>query len=149
MTQVITAGDILVQGGTYLPGSLRLQTQSDSNEWTAVSDNRTTFEKAVQEEGWTFFFLAGEIKATVFGFDKEKALRSAVQHLIKDVKFQHCNSLEIMQITNKSFFRVPYVSVSAHVRHLQKGLLFSGRVSDAQSGASSRDSTSKRRLTAL
>ena len=71
MTQVITAGDILVQGGSYLPGSLRLQTQSDSNEWTAVSDNRTTFEKAVQEEGWTFFFLAGEIKATVFGFDKE------------------------------------------------------------------------------
>jgi len=127
MTEAIAAGDILVQDGTYLPGSLRLRAQSGSNGWTAVTDNRSAFEKAVGEEGLTFFFMAGEIKATVFGFDKEKALRSAFQHLIRNVKSQHCNSIEITQVMRKSFLNVPYVSVCAHARHLQTGLSFSGR----------------------
>ena len=69
--------------------------------------------------------MAGEIKTTVFGFDKQKALRTALKRLIADVKLQHCNSIEITQVIGKSFLKVPYVSVFAHVRHLQKGLSFS------------------------
>ncbi len=126
MTDTITAGSILVQEGTHLPKSLLLQTESDSNGWAAVKDTRSTFEKAIQEAGWTFFFMAGEIKATVFGFDRQKALRAALKRLITDVKSQHCNSIEITQVMGKSFLRVPYVSVSAHPRHLQKGMCFSG-----------------------
>ena len=68
--------------------------------------------------------MAGEIKATVFGFDRQKALRAALKRLIADVKSQHCNSIEITRVTGKSFLRVPYVSVSAHPRHLQKGMSF-------------------------
>jgi len=115
----------LVQECTRLPDFLRLQCESDSNGWAAVKDARSTFEKT-QEEGWTFFFMAGEIKATVFGFDKPKALRAAVKRLITDVKSQHCNSIEITRVVGKSFLRVPYVSVSAHARHLQKGMFFPG-----------------------
>jgi hypothetical protein len=126
MTDPITAGIILVQEATNLPGSLLLQTHSGSNGWAAVKDNRSTFEKTVQEAGWTFFFMAGEIKATVFGFDRQKALRRALKRLITDVKSQHCNSIEITRVISKSFLRLPYVSVSAHLRHLQKGMLFSG-----------------------
>ena len=126
MTETITAGSILVEEGTHLPKSLLLQTESNSNGWAAVKDARSTFEKTVQEEGWTFFFMAGEIKTTVFGFDRQKALRAALKRLITDVKSQHCNSIEITRVTGKSFLSVPYVSVSAHPRHLQKGMLFSG-----------------------
>ena len=68
--------------------------------------------------------MAGEIKTTVFGFDRQKALRAALKRLIANVKSQHCNSIEITQVTGKSFLRVPYVSVSAHPRHLQKGMFF-------------------------
>ena len=71
--------------------------------------------------------MPGEIKATVFGFDKQKALRAALKRLITDVKSQHCNSIEITSVVGKSFLGVPYVSVSAHSRHIQKGLLFSGQ----------------------
>lgn len=127
MTDTITAGSILVAGDTYLPKSLLLQSESDSNGWAAVKDVRATFETAVQKAGWTFFFMAGQIKTTVFGFDKQKALRVALKRLIADVKSQHCNSIEITQVTSKSFLHVPYVSVFAHARHLQKGLLFSSR----------------------
>ncbi len=77
MTDTITAGTILVAGGTHLLKSLLLQNESDSNGWAAIKDARATFEKTVQEAGWTFFFMAGEIKTTIFGFDKQKALRTA------------------------------------------------------------------------
>jgi len=126
MTDTITAGSILVEKGSHLPESLVLRSESDSTGWAAIKDTRATFEKTIQEEGWTFFFMAGEIKTTVFGFDKQKALRAALPRLIKDVKTQHCNSIEITRVTAKSFLRVPYVSVTAHLRHLQKGPLFSG-----------------------
>jgi hypothetical protein len=127
MTDTITAGSILVEEGTHLPKSLLLQSESNSNGWAAVKDARFTFEKTIQEEGWTFFFMAGEIKTTVFGFDRQKALRAALKRLITDVKSQHCNSIEITKVMGNSFLRVPYVSVSAHARHLQKGLVFSGQ----------------------
>ena len=92
--------------------------------WAAVQSARSAFEKEVREAGWTFFFMAGEIKATVFGFDRQKTLRTALKRLIANVKSQNCNSIEITQVTGKSFLRLPYVSVSAHPRHLQKGLVF-------------------------
>ena len=75
--------------------------------------------------------MAGEIKATVFGFDRQNALRAALKRLITDVKSQHCNSIEITRVVDKSFLRVPYVSVFAHARHLQKGMLFSGNAADS------------------
>lgn len=126
MTDTITAGSILVEEGIRLPQSLRDRSESNSNGWAAVTGTRSTFEKAIQEAGWTFFFMAGEIKTTVFGFDRQKALHVALKRLIVDVKSQHCNGIEITQIMNQSFCRVPYVSVSAHARHLQKGMRFSG-----------------------
>lgn len=134
MTDTITAGSIFVEQGTHLPGSLLLQNESSSHGWAAVSDARSTFEKRIQEEGWTFFFMAGEIKAAVFGFDRQKALRAALKRLIRDVKSQHCNSLEIASVMSESFLRVPYVSVSAYSRHLQKGMFFSGQRHGPRSG---------------
>jgi hypothetical protein len=127
MIDTITAGSILVAGGTHLPESNLLQGEIDSNGWAALKDARPTFEKTIQEAGWSFFFMAGEIKAIAFGFDKEKAIRTALKRLIADVKSQHCNSIEITRVIGKTFLNLPYVSVFAHPRHLQKALLFSGQ----------------------
>ena len=126
MTNPITAGNVLVRDGTNLPASLMVAADADSNGWTAIQANLSTFEKTVEEAGWTFFFMAGEIKTTVFGFDKQKGLHAALKRLAADVKFQHCNSIEITGVVGKSFWRIPYVSVSVHARHLQKDRLFSG-----------------------
>ena len=126
MTDAITAGSFLVEEGTHLPNSLLLQSESSSNGWAVVKNARSALEKTIQEAGWTFFFIAGEIKTTVFGFDRQKILRAALKRLIKNAKSQHCNSIEITLVAVKSFLKVPYVSVSAHPRHLQKGLIFSG-----------------------
>jgi hypothetical protein len=124
MTDAISAGSILIQEGTHLPNSRPNERESDSSGWAAIESTKGAFEKKVREAGWTFFFMAGEIKATVFGFDRQKTLRSALKRLIRNVKSQNCNSIEITQVTGRSFLKLPYVSVYAHPRHLKKGLVF-------------------------
>jgi len=126
MTDTVMAGSILVEQGTHLPNSLLLQNEGLSNGWATVKDVRSAPDKGIQEAGWTFFFMAGEIKTTAFGFDRQKTLGAALRRLTTNARSQHCNSIEISRVARKSFLRVPYVSVSAHMRHLQKGLAFSG-----------------------
>jgi hypothetical protein len=125
MADAITTGSVLVQEGTRLPKSVSLHCDSRWNGWAAVRGPLLAFEKTIEDEGWTFFFMAGEIKVTAFGSDREKALRLALKRLVKHVKAQRCNSIEITRVADKSFLRAPYVSVSAHTRHLQMGSDFS------------------------
>ena len=126
MTDAIQAGTILIEGGASMPAFLGLESRPEASGWRSIGNlDWSQLDTAIQQAGWTFFFMAGEIKATVFGFDRQKALRTALRRLIVDVKAQHCNSIEITQVTSKSFLNVPYVSVMAHPRHLQMGLLFS------------------------
>ena len=126
MADTITAGSILVEEGTHLPDAIELRSESSSKGWAVAKEPRATFEKTIQEAGWIFFFMAGEIKATVFGFDRQKALRAALKRLTTGARSQRCNSIEITRVVGRSFLGLPYLSVSAHQRHLQKGTCFSG-----------------------
>jgi hypothetical protein len=127
MMDDIAAGSIRIEGRTHLPNSMRLPSPPDSSGWATLNGARSKFEKEVREAGWTFFFMAGEMHVTVFGFDRQKTLRAALQRLTADVQSHNCNAIEIMHVAVKSFLKVPYVSVSAHARHLQEGLIFSGQ----------------------
>jgi hypothetical protein len=122
---VIAAGSIFLEKGAHLPKPLVFEGGSDLNGWAALNGARAAFEKELQEAGWTLFFMAGEIKVTVFG-SGPATLRTALKRLITKMKSQQCNGMEITQVTRRSFLGVPYVSVTAHPRHLQKGLVFSG-----------------------
>lgn len=116
----IEPGIILMAEGTPRPDSMRLQGPPDSNGWRSVEGaDGPDFERKINRAGWIFFLLAGEIKATVFGFDRGKALRAAIGRIIASVKFQKCNSLQITAVTAKSFLKLPYVIVSARSRHIQ------------------------------
>ena len=80
----------------------------------------------IDQAGWTFFFLAGHIQATVFGFNREKAVHTAIDHLIANAKSRNCESLEIGQVTMKSFLGLPFSRVAAHPRHIQESSVFAG-----------------------
>ena len=122
MTDALAAGSILIEEGTQLPDSVLLESESYSSGWAALRNPRSLDPEI---KGRTFFFMAGEIKSTVFGFDRQKTLGAALKRLATSVKLTKCNSFEITQVTRKSFLKVPYVSITAHRRHLQKGLVFS------------------------
>jgi hypothetical protein len=121
-------GAILVENGTTLPGAMSLRRNALSEDWRSVPKlDRSGLEAQLAEAGWTFFYMAGVVKKHAFGFDQEKRVRAAVGRVIKDVRSQNCNSLEITHLATKFFLGIPYASITAHARHIQDGCRFRSR----------------------
>jgi hypothetical protein len=125
--QTIREGIILIESDARRPVSLVFRSSSFLNGWGVVGNDRSLLEKEMKDAGWIFFFIAGQIKTTVFGFDEQKTLPAALKRLAVNVKAQNCNSFEITHITRSSFLGVSRVNVSAHARHLQTGLVCFGQ----------------------
>ena len=126
MEDTIKAGAILIEDGALLPESLGLESEPRSNGWRRVKNlDAVGLDRRVREAGWTFFYLAGEIKANVFGFDVEKTTRKATTRLLEILKSDKLNCLEITQVACKRFLGMPYVSVSGHARHIQGSMFLS------------------------
>ena len=125
MREMIKAGTVLIKEGTHLPDTLRLESDLYSPGWRSVIGlDGYAMDRKTREAGWTFFCLAGETKATVFGIDAEKMVRRAVQQIAERLESQF-NSLEITRVSSepsKRFFGVRYVIVSAQSRHIQESL---------------------------
>jgi hypothetical protein len=124
--RTIGPGAILFEKSALLPEPLRLEADAAESGWARVANNLDghQLEKALATEGWTFFYMAGRIRTTAFGFDREKMVHTALKRLIAKVRLQKCNCLEIDEVAAKSFLGMPYVSVSGHSRHIKKGLVF-------------------------
>ena len=130
MSDTIKTGTILIKEGTLLPESLRFESESCAPGWRLVQ-NLDGYElgRKINEAGWTFFCLAGEIGATVFGFDEQKTLRRAVEQILANLESAEFNSLEIMRLASedsKRFLGVRYVTVSAQSRHIQESAFLFG-----------------------
>jgi len=126
---LITPGTILIEDGTAVPQSLMLENEAYPSAWMSLRSTLKPYEleKQLATAGWTFFYTAGGVKATAYGFDAEKSLHTALKRLIAGVRQQSCNSLEIDSVARDSFMGLPYVSVSAHARHIQRRQTFSER----------------------
>ena len=122
MADQIKIGAIFIEDGTRLPNSLKFESDPYSNGWRSVKNlNGYELDRKIREVGWAFFDLA-QIKASVFGFDRAKAEGRAVGRILANLKLKHFNALEIGQVTAKRFLGLPYVTVSAHVRHVQESI---------------------------
>jgi hypothetical protein len=126
---MITSGTILIEKDALHPQCFQLEDESSPNNWMSVKHNLTPheLERELATAGWTFFYMAGAITTTAFGFDRTKTVQAALKRVMTNVRLQKCNCLEVDRVAAHSFFGVPYVSVSAHARHIQKGTVFSGR----------------------
>src|SRR6185312_15780320 len=95
--QAISGGAILVEKNTPLPEPLRLDSDSTGTGWVRVANNvdHQQLEKELSTAGWTFFYMAGTIRTTGFGFGRQKMVNAAVKRAIANVKLQSCNCLEI------------------------------------------------------
>jgi len=127
MPDAIKTGSILIEKGARMPESVLIEGQPYSSGWTAVSNlDLEELDTAIAKAGWTFFFMAGEIKMTAFGLDAKQAVRRAVKRVIANVESHKCNCVEVTEVSAKSFLGMPYVNVSAHSRHIQKSSAFNG-----------------------
>ena len=125
MNSEITERTILVQKGTLIPPSLQMESQPYSTGWRSVtSPDRKELERRVHSAGWTFFYMAGVIKSTAFGFDQPKARRAAMKRIMRTVESERCNCFEVTHISTNAFLGIPYVTISGHSRHIQHGSVF-------------------------
>jgi hypothetical protein len=122
MAEQIKIGTVFIEEGTPLPDSLKVESEPYSKGWRLVSNlNGYGLDRKIREAGWTLFDLT-QTKAIVFGFNRESALRRAVKRILANVKSDAFNSLEISQVAASRFLGLPYVTVSAHARHLQQSM---------------------------
>lgn len=121
MADKIQAGAILIKEGTILPESLHVECDPYSKGWLLVRNlDGGELDQKTTKAGWNLFCMAVEIKAAVFGFDKEEAQRRTVHRILTNLKREKFNCLEITQVAAKRFLGLPYVTVSAHPRHIQE-----------------------------
>lgn len=127
MTDTIKTGTILIAEGILLPKTLLFDSEPYAHGWRVVKNlDSQGMNQTISKVGWNFFYMAGLLKASVFGFDEEKATRKAIKQVIANMKSKYFNCLEITQVAEKRFLGLPYVSVSAHSRHIQKTAVLFG-----------------------
>ena len=68
--------------------------------------------------------MAGEIHTRSFGFNDLSRTDRAVAKVINAVTRDSCNCLEITALKRGSFLGLPYTSLIAHSRHIQRGRSF-------------------------
>ena len=121
MAEQITLGTILINEGTPLPEGMQLESAPYSPGWRLAKNfDGGELDRKIHDTGWNFFYMAGEIKVSVFGLDGENTRRKAIQKILGKLKLDRFNCLEITRVAAKRFLGLPYVSVVAHWRHIQE-----------------------------
>ena len=122
---------ILIREDTPLPVNLSIESEAFLPGWRAVKNlDRSALTRKIEGANWNFFYLAGEIRATVLGRDRLGTLRRAVQCVLAKHEGQKFNSLEITKVVSKRFLGIPFMSVTAHFRHIQQGISLLDRAND-------------------
>ena len=100
---------------------LNLESEPCSGNWSVLKVlDSFALDRKIHAAGWNFFFMAAEVKAMFFGSPGAAKVQSALKRILAKVKPQHFNGLEVTAIVARHFLGVPYVTVSAHSRHMQQ-----------------------------
>jgi hypothetical protein len=119
--QTIQVGSVLVEESPRMTQVLGLESEPYSGNWSLVKVLRGfALDRRIRASGWNFFFMASEVKATIFGALGTNKIQKALERILEKVKGQHFNSLEVTGIVERRFLGVPYAVVSAHSRHVQQ-----------------------------
>jgi|SRR5579863_6767157 len=123
MAATVPAGKLFIREGTMLPGGLIIETETFIPGWRAVRDfEGNGLGRKLEEANWNFFFLAGEVTATVFGRSGSSTLRRALGSIVAKPAARKFNSVEIAAVRSRWFLGFPFVRITANYRHIQQGL---------------------------
>jgi hypothetical protein len=117
------AGTLLIREKTVVPGAVGLETESFAPGWRLVLNlDRRGLDQQIRSAGWTFFCLAGDIQATVFGRKRQDRVSRAVKRILAKLKSPEFNCLEIAEVVSKRFLGMPCTNVHARSRHIQESV---------------------------
>jgi hypothetical protein len=125
MSEINKTRTVFIRDDTPLPAMLSMESERFLPGWRMVKNlDRQALTRAIEGVKWNFFYLAGEIRTTVFGREGVGTLRRAVKRILAKQEGQsfRFNALEITKITSKWFLGIPLLRVTAHSRHIQLGI---------------------------
>jgi hypothetical protein len=121
MPDTISQGTILIRGDALLPRSMQLESEPVAKGWRRITaQGRGELDRQIKDAGWTFFYLAGEIKANAFG-DGEPCARRALDRILASPEMERFNCLEITASKPARFLGLPFTTLTAHARQIQEG----------------------------
>lgn len=144
MGQGIRLGTMLIADSTRTPQSVQLATERYTAGWSSITEfTSAQLDRALEQAGWTFFYMAGAIRASGFGFNDQSATDRAMAHVVHAAKRQNCNCLEITQIRRRPYLGLSYTSLVAHARLIHRNRGFQDVSDRPVSGRSAGISSSK------
>jgi len=127
MTREIEVGTILLEDRPAITQSLELESEPFSEGWGVLKTvGAPALELKVGAAGWRCFFLAGEVKATVFGSLGIENSQRAVRRILSKVREANFNCLEVTRISAGRFLGIPYSTIAGHSRHIQQAWILQG-----------------------
>ena len=121
MPQSVKVGTILMKEWLGMPQLSGLETEPCFGQWSVLkAPDAFALDRKIHTAGWNFFFMAAEVKTMFLGFLGEEKIHSALKRILEKVKLQNFNGLEVTGIVARRFLGVPYVTISAHSRHMQQ-----------------------------
>jgi hypothetical protein len=122
MAATVQVGTIFIEDRPLILRALDLESDAYSGNWGVLrSSANSTLDHKIRTAGWNCFFLAAEVKATVFGALAPTSIRRALKQIFVKVRKPDFNCLEVTKIVAGRFLGMPYITVSAHSRHIQQG----------------------------
>ena len=124
MTPNIQVGSVLLRARPFMAQLLGLESEAYASGWDVLHAlDGFGLDRKLRSSGWNSFFLADEVHATVLGSTRPASILSALKRILKKVRGQDFNGLEVTGILTGSLLGLQYVTVSAHSRHIQRGWL--------------------------
>jgi hypothetical protein len=128
MEPKIVSGSVFISDGAARPPSCEVEKLTSVPGWGCVTNySPAELGREVESDGWTFFYMAGEIRSTSFGRDETARTERSLRRLLGAAALGPCNCLQITDVKRRSFAGIPYVSLIAHARHLQKSRFFEAK----------------------
>lgn len=116
----IVQGSVMILLGTQTPVSVPLSMKPYWKNWKLVGNsNAHDIDLSLRKAGWNFFFVAGSVRAWTLG-SGPAAARRTMQRVLGKVKSAEFNCVQVAEIDARRFLGIPYVSVQAFSRHIQK-----------------------------
>jgi len=121
MPPTVQVGAILMKDWPAMNQVLGIESELCSGEWSLLKAlDGFTLDRKIHAAGWNFFYMAAEVKVMFLGSLGAVKMQNALKRILEKVKPQQFNGLEVTQIVARRFLGVPYVTVSAHSRHMQQ-----------------------------
>lgn len=122
MAAVVQVGTIFIRNRPLILRTLDLESEPYAENWEVLqSPPDGSLDQRILSTGWNCFFMTAEVRAIVLGRPAARSVHRALKKIFEKVRNADFNCLEVTNIADHRFLGMPYTTVCAHSRHIQRG----------------------------